>query len=94
MPVVVGWPESSPSIIKRYSSKGQMRIKGIVWGWLWNGSAAEVEGFDRASLGAADHDGCGSRIGHKLQVPFSCGEAKSLVKDWHETLLVLVVGRL
>ena len=92
MPVVVGWPVSSPSIIKKESSKEQVRIKGIVWGWPWNGSAAEVEGFGRASLGAADHDGCGSRIGYKLQVPFSCGEAKCLMGDWHETLLVLFDG--
>ena len=48
---------------KKKSCQGMYKDKGYCVGLLWNGSAAEVDGFGRASWVGTDHDGRGSRIG-------------------------------
>lgn len=70
--------------------------KGYCVGFLWNGSAAETWRamvLSVALLRATDHDGPGSRIGQAAAAVL-CGEGKDCSMEvWHETLLVLFVGR-
>ena len=79
MPVVVGWPVSSPRISQRNRFQGMNQDKGYCVGSLWNGSAAETWKamvLSVALLRATDHDGPRSRIGAAAAV--LCGEGQRL----------------
>lgn len=52
-----------------------------MWGWLWNGSAAEVEGFGRASVVRRITMDVDHALDRSCRCAFPCEEARNLLED-------------